>query len=216
MRLPEILPMPTVLCVEDETHILEELIDELSTSGFNAIGAANASEALRVLDTTTPDIIICDILMPGTNGLQFLEQIRGSRADLAGTPFLFLTALADRSHELTGREAGADDYLTKPIDFDVLILTIRARLNLVARVKAISAHPAATEPEGEFIHLSRRETEVLKEIGAGHRNGEIARKLGLSEHTVSDYVKAIYQKLSVSSRAEATREAIKRGLVDMR
>ena len=128
MRLPEILPMPTVLCIEDETHILEELIDELSTSGFNAVGAANATEALRVLDTTTPDIIICDILMPGTNGLQFLEQIRGSRADLAGTPFLFLTALADRSHELTGREAGADDYLTKPIDFDVLILTIRARL----------------------------------------------------------------------------------------
>jgi len=57
---------------------------------------------------------------------------------------------------------------------------------------------------------------VLKEIGTGQRNGEIARKLGLSEHTVSDYVKAIYQKLSVSSRAEATREAIRRGLVDMR
>ncbi|WP_410859350.1 response regulator transcription factor, partial [Paraburkholderia sp. SIMBA_054] len=50
------------------------------------------------------------------------------------------------------------------------------------------------ELEGEFIHLSRRETEVLKEIGDGHKNGEIARKLGLSEHTVSDYVKAIYQK----------------------
>ncbi len=169
MRLPETLSMPTVLCIEDETHILEELIDELSTSGFNAIGAANAGEALRMLDTTTPDIIICDILMPGTNGLQFLEQIRGARSDLAGTPFLFLTALADRSHELTGREAGADDYLTKPIDFDVLILTIRARLNLVARVKAISAHPAAMELEGEFIHLSRRETEVLKEIGDGHK-----------------------------------------------
>ncbi len=215
MRLPEILPTPTVLCIEDETHILEEMIDELGTSGFNAIGAANATEALRVLDTTTPDIIICDILMPGTNGLQFLEQIRTTRTGLAGTPFLFLTALADRSHELTGREAGADDYLTKPIDFDVLILTIRARLNLVARVKAISTSPAA-EPEGDFVHLSRRETEVLKEIGTGQRNGEIARKLGLSEHTVSDYVKAIYQKLSVSSRAEATREAIRRGLVDMR
>ena len=215
MRLPEISPMPTVLCIEDEVHILEELIDELSTSGFNAIGAPNAGEALRQLDTTTPDIIICDILMPGTNGLQFLEQIRNSRTDLAGTPFLFLTALADRSHELTGREAGADDYLTKPIDFDVLILTIRARLDLVARVKAIAAKPQQMEREGEFIHLSRRETEVLKEIGAGHRNGEIARKLKLSEHTVSDYVKAIYQKLSVSSRAEATREAIRRGLVDM-
>lgn len=216
MRLPETPPTPTVLCIEDEAHILEELIDELSTSGFNAIGAANAGEALRVLERTTPDIIICDILMPGTNGLQFLEQIRGSRPDLAGTPFLFLTALADRSHELTGREAGADDYLTKPIDFDVLILTIRARLNLVARVKAISTPSAAAEPNGDFIHLSRRETEVLKEIGTGQRNGEIARKLGLSEHTVSDYVKAIYQKLSVSSRAEATREAIRRGLVDMR
>ncbi|MFQ0812449.1 LuxR family transcriptional regulator [Brucella anthropi] len=215
MRLPEILPMPTVLCIEDETHILEEMIDELSTSGFNAVGAANAGEALHVLDTTTPDIIICDILMPGTNGLQFLEQMRSRYPHLSGTPFLFLTALADRSHELEGREAGADDYLTKPIDFDVLILTIRARLNLVARVRAISAKPVPMEPEGAFIHLSRRETEVLKEIGAGHRNGEIARKLGLSEHTVSDYVKAIYQKLDVSSRAEATREAIRRGLVDM-
>lgn len=216
MRLPDLPQTPTVLCIEDEAHILEELIDELRTSGFRAIGAANAADAMRVLDKTVPDLIICDILMPGTNGLQFLEQVRSARPDLGGTPFLFLTALADRSHELEGRESGADDYLTKPIDFDVLILTIRAKLDLVARIKAMSARPPVAEPEGEFIHLSRRETEVLAEIGAGFKNGEIARKLGLSEHTVSDYVKAVYQKLSVSSRAEATREAIRRGLITVR
>lgn len=216
MRLPESSPKPTVLCVEDEEHIREELIDELSTSGFNAVGAANACEALQMLETTPPDIIICDILMPGTNGLQFLGEIRSRHPHLSSVPFLFLTALADRSHEMEGRESGADDYLTKPIDFDLLILKIKAKLSLVARVKATSAKSVQPEPDDEFIHLSRRETEVLKEIGAGHRNSEIAHKLGLSEHTVSDYVKAIYQKLSVSSRAEATREAIRRGLVDIR
>src|SRR5690606_41733662 len=101
------------------------------------------------------------------------------------------------------------------VDIYVIILKIRSMLKLVARLKAIST-PSAEEPNRDFIHHSRRETEVLKEISTGQRNGEIARKLGLSEHTVSDYVKAIYQKLSVSSRAEATREAIRRGLVDMR
>lgn len=207
------LSRPLILCVEDESDIRDELVEELIATGYKTIGAANAEEALALLATLTPDLIICDILMPGASGLDLLEDIRSKYPALSAVPFLFLTALADRSHELLARKAGADDYLTKPIDFDILMLKITAKLNLIARVKTQTApKPIQTS---EMIHLSRRETEVLREIGAGRRNGEIARQLGLSEHTVGDYVKAIYHKLDLSTRAEAAREAIKRGLVDM-
>lgn len=206
-------PAPIILCVEDEKHIRDELVEELTATGFHTIGAGDATQALAILDVTTPDLIISDILMPGMGGLDLLQHIRETRPALSATPFLFLTALADRSHELQGRKAGADDYLTKPIDFDILILKVTTKLDLVARIKSQTI--PGLLPEAERVHLSRRETEVLREIGYGRRNSEIARTLALSEHTISDYVKAIYNKLDVSTRAEAVREAIRRGLVNL-
>lgn len=199
----------TVLCLEDEADLLEELTEELVALGYFALGAANVTEAERCLRDHPPDIILCDILMPGRSGLAFLKDVRQNHPDLDTTPFIFLTALSDHEHQVLGRKAGADDYLVKPVDLEILDATIRAKLQTVARFAARYPHP---QRHGQEVHLSRRETEVLRLLGRGRTIGQAAADLGLSEYTVGDYVKSIYRKLGISNRVEAAREAMRRQL----
>lgn len=201
---------PTILCIEDEGDLRAELAEELGAAGYHVLAAADGAAALAILARHTPHLILCDVMMPGLNGLDLIGEIRRFRTGLAAVPVVLLTALADRSAELAGRLAGADDYLVKPIDFDLLHAVVRNKLALVDRIRVVSSAPP--EP-ADLVHLSRRETEVLRELGLGSRIREIAAKLNLSEHTVSDYVKAIYSKLGISSRAEAVREALRRQLI---
>lgn len=199
-----------ILCIEDECDLRTELAEELGASGYNVLTASDGPSALGILSQQTPDLIFCDVMMPGLNGIDLISEIRRFRPALAAVPIVLLTALADRRDELAGRQAGADDYLVKPIDYDLLHAVIRNKMALVERIRTAAIAPPG--PDG-LIHLSRRETEVLRELGLGNRTREIAAKFSLSEHTVSDYVKAIYSKLGISSRAEAVREALRRQLI---
>lgn len=124
----------TILCVEDERRLRQDIIDELVIAGYNALGAADGREALTLLDARRPDLILCDISMPRLDGFGFLETMRDTRPDLADVPLVFLTALGGRDHIINGKRAGADDYLVKPIDFDLMLATIGARLGQIERI----------------------------------------------------------------------------------
>lgn len=204
-------PDQTILCIEDEGDLLDEMSEELTAMGYAVIAADGGASARRVLAETLPDLILCDIVMPEENGFELIRVIR-AMPGLSATPFIFLTALTDREHELCGRHLGADDYITKPVDFDLLDVTLRAKLDLVARIRA-AALPAPVDGR-ELVHLSRRETQVLGELARGLKIADVALTLEISEHTVGQYVKAVYSKLGISSRAEAAREAIRRNLLD--
>lgn len=211
----------TILCIEDEADIRIEIGEELEHSGFEVLLAANGNAALDILATETPALIICDILMPGLSGLDLLRTIRARHPHLDGTPFLFLSALADRSHVLDGLRLGADDYLTKPVDFELLQMKVRSKLGLVNRLRSRpeDSQDAKTEDSKAAppdIHFSPREKQVLAELASGHTNMQIAEIVGLSEHTISDYVKSIYKKLQVTSRSQATRIALETGLVGLK
>ncbi|MDQ0509606.1 response regulator [Ancylobacter amanitiformis] len=129
-------PFATILCVEDEVDLRSDIAEELMSAGYRVIEAGNGREAMAMLATARPDLILCDITMPGLGGYAFMAQLRAERPDLAEVPFIFLTALADRTEVLHGKRAGADDYLVKPVDFDDLLATIGARLRFVERVRA--------------------------------------------------------------------------------
>src|SRR5690606_1328024 len=88
----------TILCVEDEHRLRQDIVDELAIAGYNALGAADGREALTLLDARRPDLILCDISMPRLEGLGFLETMRDTRPDLADVPLVFLTALGGRDH----------------------------------------------------------------------------------------------------------------------
>jgi len=201
----------TILCIEDEAFLLEELEEELSSKGYTVLTAMSGDEAEVVLASHRPDIVLCDVMLPGRSGFELLNDFRNSGKLAESTAFIFLTALSDREPHLTGLRAGADDYLTKPVDLDLLHLKIENTLSFAQRMRdGRAAVPAPAEQLN--VHLSRREEQVLALLGEGARTGAIATRLEISEHTVSQYIKELYRKLGINNRADAARVAISLGL----
>lgn len=130
---------PLVLCIEDEADLRSDLVEELEAADYAVLEAGSGEAALALLARETPDLVLCDVTMPGLSGYDVLRTLRERRPDLADVPFVFLTALADRKDVVEGKRAGADDYLVKPIDYDVLLATLKARLEQVARIRRKSA-----------------------------------------------------------------------------
>ncbi|PMR79660.1 two-component system response regulator [Halomonas urumqiensis] len=128
---------PLVLCAEDHGELRLDICDELREAGYAVIEAADGDEALEQIDNLAapPDLILCDINMPGRNGYQVLETLRDDYPSLADMPFVFLTALSDSRDVIDGKRLGADDYLSKPIDYDLMLATVEARLRQVRRIR---------------------------------------------------------------------------------
>ena len=116
--------MITILCIDDESDIRQLIVEELSEAGFGTLEAANGRDGLEMLVSKWPDIVICDISMPVMDGHQLLAEVQINHPELSNIPFIFLTALTDKENLIAGLEAGADDYLTKPIDLDILMAKI--------------------------------------------------------------------------------------------
>ena len=116
--------MISILCIEDETEVRALIVEELKEAGFEVLEATNGREGLESMLAHWPDIVICDITMPEMDGRELLAEIQMNYPELAMTPFIFLTALTDKDTMLEGLRAGADDYLTKPVDFDLLMAKV--------------------------------------------------------------------------------------------
>ncbi|WP_313136830.1 response regulator [Paracoccus jeotgali] len=126
---------PLILCIEDEPALRDDIAFDLRDAGYEVLTAADADQALTLLEGQRPDLILCDIVMPGMDGKALLAHLRQRRPDLDAVPFLFLTALTSRAQVIDGRIAGADDYVAKPIDYDLLRATVAARLRQVTRLR---------------------------------------------------------------------------------
>lgn len=123
-----------ILCVEDEELLLGDLVGELEDAGYQAIPARNGQDALDILRAMQPDLILCDVMMPTMDGPTLLKTIRESMPKLDSVPFIFLTARSAREDVIEGKRLGSDDYLTKPVDYDMLLATLETRLAGVKRM----------------------------------------------------------------------------------
>ena len=141
--------------------------------------------------------------MPRMSGFELRQKLTEAGPVFANLPFVFLTALGDRDSELTGRRLGADDYLTKPVDFEMLGVVVENRLR-----RADGRGPADAQ-----FHLTRREKEVLTWVGRGKTSSEIAIILGLSERTVNFHCDQAMKRLDVINRTQAVAKAIAQGLI---
>jgi two-component system, sensor histidine kinase and response regulator len=126
--------MALILVVEDEADIRDDIEDTLRFGGHQVIGTANGRLGLEAVLNAHPDLILSDINMPEMDGGQFLEAVRGQAPEVANTPFVFLSAYAEREAVIEGKKLGADDYITKPIDHELLLETVNARLRQVKRL----------------------------------------------------------------------------------
>ena len=131
--------MQKILIVEDEEPVRTNLAELLDAEGFDVVQAADGQDGLRLAREHHPDLILCDIMMPVLDGYGVLQGLRADPA-IATTPFVFLTARADRSDLRAGMNLGADDYLFKPFGRDDLLNTLSARLG---RQSAITAQMEA-------------------------------------------------------------------------
>lgn len=118
-----------VMIVDDEVGALTLVGIMLDRGGFDVLKAHDADEALAMLESTTPDLFILDVMMPGIDGIELCGLLR-SRSETAETPILILSARGDAEMVVRGMEAGANDYLPKPILHHDLVSKVRGLLGI--------------------------------------------------------------------------------------
>jgi len=193
-----------ILCIEDDRETAALVAEELVDRGYEVTVAHDGREGLSAILRTMPDLVLCDISMPAMSGFELLERLVALAPRFSKMPFIFLTALTDRENELKGRQLGADDYVTKPIDFEVLATIITARLAGVAR----------NELWPKRVALNDREVETLTWVARGKTSAEIAQILGLTKRTVDFHIDNARTKLDAATRTEAVIKAATGRLIE--
>lgn len=209
-----------ILIVDDHPVVREGLAGMISTQkDMDVVGeAGNGIEAIHQAKELGPDLILMDLQMPTMDGAVAIRQIR---QDCPDARILVLTAFDTDERILHAIEAGAQGYLLKGVPRDDLFRGIRVvadggsllQPSVAARLLSRVGQMLKQEDAGE--QLTEREKEVLGLLTKGHRNKEIADLLFISERTVKFHVGIIFQKLSVSNRAEAVSKALQTGLVKL-
>ncbi len=193
----------------------ENLTLMLEMEGFAVLSAEHGRRGIELARNHTPDLILCDVMMPDVDGYAVLQALR-AHPDTATIPFIFLTAKGEKVDQRVGMNLGADDYLVKPVAKEDVLAAIAARLqrqkqhNLRTRAQlsqvkfAPDFHSAAPL---ESMGLSPR-AEVLLWIAQGKNNEEIAIILGVSRNTIKKHVVRVLEKLGVESRNTAAVRAL--------
>ncbi len=182
-----------ILCIEDDRDTASLISEELVDRGFEVHLAYDGCDGLDSILKCPPDLVLSDVGMPGMSGFELLDRLTAMEPRFERMPFVFLTALADHDSEIRGWRLGADDFLTKPVDYDVLAALITARL---ARVARNAVWPAR-------VGLREREVESLTWAARGKTFAEIGQILGLSKRTVEFHLDNARRKLGVATRTQA-------------
>src|SRR5271156_2592994 len=193
-----------ILVIEDDRETAGLISEELTDRGYAVSVAYDGREGFAAILRTMPDLVLSDISMPVMSGFEGLERLTALAPRFGNTPFVFLTALTDRDNELKGRQLGADDYVTKPIDFDVLDTIITARLAGIARTGLWPKLPV----------LNDREVEVLTWVARGKTSVEIAQIVGLTKRTIDFHIDNARAKLGAATRTEAVIKATAGRLIE--
>ena len=208
-----------VVLADDQTIVREGLVTLLGLlPGITVVGAAADGErAVALVAEFAPDVLLTDLRMPVCDGVEATRQVRASHP---GTAVVVLTTYADDEAVVAALRAGAAGWLSKDADAEAIGRALRAAADghttvdsaVLARLLAAepAARPAAALPDG----LTAREAEVLGLIASGLSNGEIARRLVVSEATVKTHVNHLFAKAGLRDRAQAVGYAYRHGLAD--
>jgi DNA-binding NarL/FixJ family response regulator len=209
--------MKTILIIEDQPQMRRNLLTILEMEGFRVIATGEGDSGIRIAQEELPDLILCDIMMPGVDGYHVLHTLRAHKPT-APIPFIFLTAKGEKSDFRTGMNLGADDYLAKPVARTDLLSAIAARFDrerlseesLRERIANTGFRPdfSSHAPLVQSLGLTEREAEVMLWVAQGKSNVDVATILGMSDKTVKKHLGNVFEKLGVESRTAATLRAI--------
>jgi len=198
----------TAMVVEDDPsvrNILRTWLNE--ANGFVCKGVfPDVESALPEIPRARPDVVLVDIHLPGLTGIECVRQLKSR---IPETQFVMLTVYEDSNHIFDALSAGATGYLVKTTSREALIASLREvhaggspmSGNIARKVVQLLQHPRAKIQPSDT--LSKRENEVLALLAQGYLYKEIADTLKISVQTVNTYIRRIYEKLHVHSRAQA-------------
>jgi DNA-binding NarL/FixJ family response regulator len=202
---------PIVIAIVDDSPDLRENISAYlnASAGFRCLKTyARAEEALAGLPQAAPDVVLMDINL-GKRSLDGIECVRRLKAVLPSAQIIMLTVFEDTDKIFSALAAGASGYLLKRLPPTQLLEAIRevvaggAPMSTPIARKVVQSFQTAAPHGTEGAELSHREQEVLTALSQGLAYKQIADRLGVSIHTVRNYIRRIYEKLHVRSRTEA-------------
>ena len=205
---PAAKPSVKVVLVEDKPGVRDSWVKLInSLPGFMCVNTCvSGEEALRMIPTVNPDIVLMDIFLPRMSGIECTARLK---LQLPKIQILMLTAVEDDELVFMALEAGADGYLlkrTKPEDLRAAMLDVLGggapMTSEIAR-RVVESFRRTAKSQKPAVNLSAREEEVLILLSKGYSNKEIASQLSIGVETVGSHLKHIYEKMHVRSRAEA-------------
>ena len=212
--------MRTILLLEDLPEIrawLKTLVMQVFPDG-QISEAARVHDALELVSAIKFDLALCDLGLPDGSGVDVVEKLRETQSECQS---VVVTIHDDDEHLFPALQAGAFGYILKEQPRELITEQLQRMSQgepplspSIAR-RVIAYFAAQAKPAQDLmphVSLTERESEVLLRVAKGFTLPEIGVQLGLSRHTIADYVKQIYRKLNVSSRAEAALEAQRLGL----
>ena len=195
-----------IYLIDDHALFRDGLISLLESRDISAKGSASAKEGITEIESSNFDIILLDLRMPESSGLEVLQDIKAAGIK---TPVVMLTTSTDEYDLKECLKRGAQGYLLKDMDPEELVdALIEAQKGSIVVAKDMTHILAKvlrnelTDSESTFDSLTNREKEVACLVASGFSNKVIARELGISDGTVKLHVKSILKKLSLSSRVE--------------
>ena len=191
---------PLLLLVEDEAAMRKFLRSFLTGSGYRMVEASTGQQALQMAESAQPDLILLDLGLPDMDGQEVLRDLR----QWIKVPIIILTIRDQDVQKITALDHGADDYITKPVDFEILTSIIHARLTRVAR----------TAMWRQMVDLTGREAETLTWAARGKTSSEIATIIGLTKRTVDFHIDNARGKLGAATRTEAVLKAATGRLIE--
>jgi len=202
---------------EDHPLAREGLVQLLeSAEDIVIVGeAADGEEALKLADSVTgePDIFLVDIRLPGIDGLEVTRRLKDEHPDVR---VIILTANEDPAYATAAMKAGAKAYVLKSAEGEEVLDTVRmvAHGHAVLDRRAWKALGEQGRSRGEQFGFTAREMDVLRLLGKGYRNREIAESLGISPTTVKTHVARIFRRLEVNDRTDAVVTAFRLGIIE--
>ena len=200
--------MNSILIIDDDigSRLYAEKI--LTVEGFEVRTASSGESGISQLREKKPDLVLCDIMMPGMDGFSVLEFLK-SDGSIADIPFIFVTAMSGRDDQRRGMCEGADDYLTKPFTAEELVSAVVSRLYRIGMFRRQSEH-VPFQAEIAFLRrqITDRELEVLLLVGQGITSKDIARRLDIRLNTVEVHRASLMKKLDAPNAASLARWAV--------
>ena len=200
--------MKKILVIEDEPEMRRNITALLRFKGYEPVAAADGCLGVEMARRETPDLILCDVMMPELDGFGVLRALQAD-AKLALIPFIFLTAKGEKEDLRSGMNLGADDYLTKPVANKDLVNAVEARLRRAELQVLREFKPDFSSFEPLLtLGLTPRAAETLLWLAQGKTNPDVATILGITESTVKKHVQEVFEKLGVETRGAACVRAL--------